>query len=494
MARFGGIPIEQETPKPTGPRFGGIPLVEKKEEPKQEPEKPFEFSTLETAKNIPSSAANLAKNIFTAITSPVQTAKAVEKTVSGGLFKASEKLDDITPDWLDFMHEPIANLIFDTSAETFGKKDEKYAEAFVGALKERYGTAENMKKTIQTDPVGAATDLAAALTGAGGIVKGTAGLTGSATLGKTGELLSKAGTAIEPISAAARTTKAAASAAIPKGLPASMYEDVAKFSTTLPAAQREQMVRTALLNKIMPTTKGVQKLEQLAANLNSKVDSLISTAQESGKSVPRQAIYKKLGELRKEKGGVRLDAPEDLVAIDQIVKNFESHLKKLKKDNLTPKDLQKLKVEAYKSINWDAKRMTGAPIKEDTYKAVAKGAKELIEEVAPGTKITNKELGKLLELQPALQRAANRIENRNLIPIDAPMQIGAGSVAGGPAGTALGVIASLMGLPKMKAANALRLQRLIETPGLDMILKGSPEVSRANLAATLSGRAKEENQ
>jgi len=54
--------------------------------------------------------------------------------------------------------------------------------------------------------------------------------------------------------------------------------------------------------------------------------------------------------------------------------------------------------------NYDAKHLSGTPVKEQTLKTVARGAKEGVEELVPGTKQTNKALGELLDIQGALQK------------------------------------------------------------------------------------------
>lgn len=418
------------------------------------------FSAIDMIKNIPGSAANAAKGIINTVAHPIETAKGVGKLASGALYKANQMLEENTPESLSFMAKPI------TGDAVLGEENAGHVDAAKQAILNRYGSIEAFKRTLETDPVGVAFDISAIVA----------------------PFSQKASAAINPINATINTGKYALGKAIPKGSPAKMYESVAKFSTTLPKAKRDAMIKTALKNKIMPTHAGVDKLDDLITGLNSKIDDLITTAEKSGKSVPRSAVYRHLKALRRDKGGARLDAPGDLQAINKVIRDFELHMKRLGKENLSPKELQKLKVDAYKSINWDAKRMTGAPIKEDTYKAVARGAKDSIEDLSPNVKGVNQELGALYELKPALQRSANRIENRNSIPIDAPLQIAAGSSAIGGAGAAAGTISSVLGLPKFKAFRALLKQGLIDDAKLSQFLKNNPNISMAEVAAVIAGR------
>lgn len=420
------------------------------------------FSAVQMVKNIPSSAANMVTGVAEAVTHPVETAEALGKMFGGVAQKYNRVLEGELPDELDWLaFSPLASILDATETDLV-----PYADVVIDAVKGRYGSVDAAIQTIEDDPVGVLADVTGALHGAG---------------------LHRTAAAVNPINAVTNTAKVSAAKLLPKGLPASMYEDVAKFSTTLTEKQRAAMVETAMLNKITPTSKGVKKIQDLVDGFNTKIDDLISAAEESGKTVPKSAIFRHIKALKKERGGVRLGASDDIEAIDKIVDNFDAHLSGLGKDKLTPKELQNIKVNAYKDINWDAKRMTGAPIKEDTFKAVAKGAKESIEELAPNVKETNAKLGELLELQPHLQRAANRIENRNMIPLDAPLQVAAGTGVGGTLGAVLGAVTSFMGLPKVKANTALRLRSLMDS-GFAEFLDNNSALSSAEIMAILASR------
>ena len=421
-----------------------------------------EFSVGEMVSNIPGSAAGVAESLVTPILHPVETAKTIGK-VAGGAVQKAAKAADIG--WL---------------SDLVGEDLTPYADAVVDAVVERYGSLDKAKNTLEKDPVGVAVDLASLISGAGA-------LTRSSTV-------AKAGAAVNPINATVNAAKVVVGKAVPDSIPANMYEGVAKFSTTIPKDKRAALVDTALNRGLAPTSAGVDKLTGLIDGLNTKIDGLIQTAQASGGTIPKQAIYKHLSELRASKGGVKLGAPKDLATINKVVREFDVYLKQLGKKDLTPEELQTLKVDAYKKINWDAKRGKGSQAKEDTYKAVAKGAKEGLEQLAPDVKATNKELGELLELQPSLQRSANRIENRNLISIDTPLQIGAGAGAGGGVGAAIGVVSSVLGIPKIKAANAIWLRKAANTKVLQAFMDNNSNISNAELIAILAGEATKNNQ
>lgn len=434
-----------------------------------------EFSWGQTARNIPASGGKLVGDMFQAVTHPVQLAKGMGGLALGAANKIGTAAGDALP-------ESAQNLAFSPTsavAQMLTSKFRPYADAAVEGIKGRYGSMDAAKQTLMNDPVGALADTAGLVSGVGAVTRAPS--------------IIKAGAALNPINAALNTVKAGASAAIPKSWPAKIYSSAAKFSTTLPEAKRAGMVETALKNKIPPTAKGVARLEGKISAYNQQIDDLIQTAQQAGKTVPKSAVYRHLKDLRQQKGGVRLDAADDLSAINATVQKFEKHLGKMGKDSLTPTDLQKLKVSSYEAINWDAKRMTGAPIKEDTYKAIARGAKESLEDLSPNIGPTNKQLGSLYELQPHLQRAANRIDNHNIISLDSSVKTAAGAGIGDASGASVGALLSILGNPKAKAQTAIRLQAIKDQGGLLGFLQNNPAISNAELMSILGGRAVGEN-
>lgn len=443
-----------------------------------------QFSFGEMVENVPSSAAGVVEDfvggVKQVVTDPVGSAQAVGGVLGGAIQKLERAIVDVLPEDAATTFKANASPLFMVAQVLDANEIDltENADAVVDAIQARYGSVEAAKETLEQDPVGALVDLSALVTGSGAV---------------------RGGAALNPINVTKNVGKNIAARSVPKNLPASMMTDVTKFSTTLTDAQRGALVNTMLKNNIMPSSKGLDDLADMIGDLNSRIDTLITTADGT---VPKQAVFRHLRELRKDKGGVRIGAQEDLNAIDNIVGGFDQHLRKLKKDQLSAEDLQKLKVDAYKEINFDARRQKGTPIKEDTLKSVARGAKESIEELAPETKTVNKALGDLLELQPALQRAAARIENRNTIPLTAPFEILSGSTVGGialgvegaAAGAALGTSLAILGLPKVKAWNALKLQGLSNKSAAEIFLANHPGTSAAELAAIMGGRATEDDE
>lgn len=262
--------------------------------------------------------------------------------------------------------------------------------------------------------------------------------------------------------------KRAIAKAIPESTPVGMYESSAKFSTTFPKAKRMEMAETALKHEIMPTAAGLDKLSGMVNKFDTQITGLIDDATAAGKTIPKGAIYKHLKALRREMGGTKVGADKNLRQIDRAAKTMDVQLKKLKKDRLTPNELQDIKQSAYKEVSYEGRQLRSQAGTEAATKAIAKGAKEAIEGVAD-VKDLNRELGKLLELEKPLSRSAARIENRNIVGIDAPIKIGAGQAAGGVPGAAVGTGLSILEHPKIKAALAIKLRKLQNSGQLELV-------------------------
>lgn len=79
---------------------------------------------------------------------------------------------------------------------------EKYADAVGQFFKDRYGSWENVKKTLETDPVGAAADVSTILTGGGAAVARAPGV-----VGKLGQVAGQVGRSVDPIVGAGKVAK-----------------------------------------------------------------------------------------------------------------------------------------------------------------------------------------------------------------------------------------------------------------------------------------------
>lgn len=405
--------------------------------------------------NINKSAVKFGKDMITPIISPLQTAESLAHLGAGVIQKA-----------------------------TGGGKDEVYVDAVVDGFKNRYGSIAAAANTATTDPIGMISDISGAIALTPAMLP---------KVGRVNSTVSNIGKAIDPVNAALNTAKYSASKVIPESAPRKLYESTAKFRPSIPNDVRSNMVNTALAHKIMPTEEGLGALGSKITALGNSIDTMIDSATKAGTKIPKGAIYRHLGSLRKDIGGVKLNAANDTKKIDQLIKVFDQHLKKSDKKELTPRELQDFKTDAYKRINFDIEQGSASYTKNEVSKAMAKAAKESLEEINPNIKTANQELGNLLELNKELPRITNRIDNHNLIGIDAPLKITAGNVAAGDVGGLLGTGMAIGGIPKVKARSALLLEQL-RNSGIGSYMNNSmlPLLMRQGLLQ--SGRLNQEFQ
>ena len=400
-------------------------------------ERPRDFSITETVKNIPASAIKLGKDIIEPILSPIKTAESLQSLGQGLIEKA-------------FVPSDIGGFNFGQT------ENEEVVDAVGSFINERYGSVDAFKNTVQTDPVGALADIAGLFSG------GATLLPKAGKVGAIGRAVEGVGKAIDPFNISVSGVKSLARSGklIPESVPEKLLESALKFRPSIKPKQRSSMTKTALKEGIMPTVSGLQKITEKLDTLDTGLNKIIDDATTAGTAIPKKAVFSKLKELRRDLGGAKVDAPADLRVIDNMAKQIDENLKRLGKDKITPRELQDLKTDAYKRINFDITQGGAGFAKQESRKAIAKGAKEALEAIDPSVRPINRQMGDLLELNKELERVVSRLDNRNLISLDTAAKIGGGGAAAGPVGASAGVAASVFGNPRVKARSALILENI----------------------------------
>jgi len=386
------------------------------------------------ATNFPSSAYGYGKDLLSLATRPKESAEAAGQLLSGGLQAAvgSQK---------------------DTEARQLFSK-------FVDNMGGRYGSLENARQTFEQDPVGMAADASSILMGTGLATRLAALPAKSAPLTSLGRGLQTVGATLEPTTAAMQGIGAAGKL-IPQGVPKKMYESAAKFSTVLTENERATLTKTALANDITPTIKGVVKTNDLIDTLNKKISTMIDEATSGGaaRTMPIDELFKDLDALGKTVLETSGDPIKGIRAIDAIEAQIRKANKLLQRTDLSPADAQKLKQNIYKELDGAYAEFTNSPVNKKAKKLIAKSAKEYLEEIIPEIKQLNAEEGALIELREVIQRSANRVTNRDLIGIGAPIKAAAGGASGLP-GAVVGYTIGLLDTPAIKSKLAFAIEKL----------------------------------
>jgi len=413
---------------------------------KQQEASRVQFSAKEAIKNLPGSIVQEGKNVIGAITQPIDTIKGIgnlalgvaEKAIPGGPYP-----------------------------------QEKYADAMGEYFGNKYGSKDAFLTELQNNPASILSDLSMFVTG------GASGAAKLASLSKLGakaapalEKVAKVGTAIDPLNLAANTAGYGITKALPTTVAPKLYESAAKFSTTLSPAERARITETALKNQIPLSYEGLGMVQSKLTDLGDKMDNLIINATDQNIKIPASKVLTSLKDVKKQSGGFKIEAAQDIKEINNIEKQFKDYLKKNKITSVTPQQLQEFKTDAYQRIDFGRSPEKPSIPKEQSYKAMAGSARQSLEDLMPELKAINAQYGSLKELQPNLQRSVGRIENRDLMGLGATAKTGAGGALGGIPGALVGFGQSLLDSPKIKGKAALELYKK-QNQGLGMFLDNS---------------------
>lgn len=387
-----------------------------------------EFSFGEMVSNIPESAAQFGSDIAQPFMHPLETAKSLGKLGMGM--------------WTKGMGLPSPN--------------NAYPEAVGQMVADRYGSLDKAKATLQQDPVGMLSDAAGVLTGGAGMLPKAS---------KAARVAGNVARSLDPINAIVQPVKAvgkAASKAVGRGgLANSLMQSSMKFGTTFSPEQRRAMSNTLLEQGIVPTEKGYSKLVDRQASLGQDIERMISEATATGQKVPLTRVLRGLGEVRQKLSGPTLSSADNLAEVNNIVRKYVTEMLDRGITELSAADLQKLKTDAYKQIEWDIRKPAPTDAAEETYKSIAREARKGIEQQVPGVKQANAQWGAMQEVKTPLARSVNRIANRDMIGIGAPIKVGAGAASGGIPGAIAGAVAGIADAPVPKAHLA-RAARALE--------------------------------
>jgi len=286
------------------------------------------------------------------------------------------------------------------------QQHEKYADAMWDFAVDRYGGWEEVKNTMQTDPVGFAFDVSTAFTGAGGALKTAANVAGkTGKIADVANVLYKVGAVTDPAVLTARGLGKVGSL-VTGSLPPIIYKHAAGLPTNMPIKKRIAAVETALEEAIPLSHNGMDKLW---VKIN-KVDSEVSDIIKSGK-------YKtaSMDEINKHIDDVidfYNDIPDSTTEIKHLEKLKEKNIKQFGMD-VPAARAQQMKKKVYKQLREAYDRQTPIKIvKEKGQMATAKGAMIELEQLYPEIKNLNKTESEYLNLFKAIEKSVPRIANQ----------------------------------------------------------------------------------
>jgi hypothetical protein len=282
--------------------------------------------------------------------------------------------------------------------------------------------------------------------------------------------------------------------------PEAAYESAMKPSPAIDASDRAAMVQTGLQNAIPISKGGVEKLSDLIDDLNSKIKGTI--AQDPNRPIDPNAVATRIDQV-KDRFGNQVVAQPDLNAIEAQRQQFLAERgAKPGSPAVAPQPTGILDASGrpVMTAGSPAQPPTPAPMmgaqdaqsmKQGTYgilrgkygeqgsavveaqKGLARGLKEEIATQFPEINNLNAAESKLLDLQPVLERAVNRISNHQVIGIGTPA-VGAAAKAvtgSSPFAQAAMIVKAVLDNPNVKSHLAIALSKGGKIPYSDALAR-----------------------
>lgn len=217
--------------------------------------------------------------------------------------------------------------------------------------------------------------------------------------------------------------------------------------------EQRKALQAGLDEGIYPTEKGAQKLDKIVEELNDTIMGKITEGSKAGAKIKTSDVVERLKAAEEHFKRVP-ESDTYLEQIDKIRKGVEK-----KGTEISLLEAQKTKQDIGALLRKEYGKLGSATVEAN--KQIVRGYKEEILEIFPElNKLNNKE-AQLLRLEPLIERAAGRINQRDLMGIGTPIAGVAGSTAMGPAAGKTAFIAkAIFDHPNVKTFLAILLNKV----------------------------------
>jgi muramidase (phage lysozyme) len=248
--------------------------------------------------NLPASAGKYGKELYEAVTSPIETVKNIGMVGGGAIIN---QLPKSAQDWLMGIASDPQKM----------QQSVQMAQAVGGEYAKKYGSIEGFKQALSSDPVSVIGDMSILLTGGGAAVAKAPGLA------KTGQVVGQVGRTIDPFNLA---TKAVTKPAQLAGLLAS---EGAGFTTGAGGSA----IREAAQSGFVGGEKANAFLDQLRSN--APVENVVNTAKSAVAEMRDQranAYRSGMVDIKKDKSILSFDKIDDILANKQEVGMYKGQV------------------------------------------------------------------------------------------------------------------------------------------------------------------------
>ena len=370
---------------------------------------------------------------------------------------------------------------------------DQFWQPFENQLKEKYGSKEAFKKTIEERPAEAMMDVSTAL-GIGGkalkkldvpaVPQARAPMNrmdlkginqenaksllmpeSVAPLTRIGNAMEQLGGQINPVSMASRAVAPIARAT--KNTPISperVYGSAMKMPLsqkwvkTLPGqeiSQRQRAIQSGIESRVFRTEYGIAKTAQLEKQARQAVDDVIKIGSEKGEIVRTEDIIKNgLGKAY-DRASKSSDPAGAKKIVDDVAVKFRAH-----GETVSLSDLNKIKRQLYDEVKWGGAEQTAlvGQLTSMGKKGMANAAKEYMENLHPELKGLNQKDAAYINLKEAIERAVARDQNKDIVGLAAK----AISVRSIP----MAILEHTLGHPHVKAVYTFAVNKARKAKGL----------------------------
>lgn len=262
-----------------------------------------------------------------------------------------------------------------------------------------------------------------------------------------------------------------------------MYQSALKPPVTAGLDKTAGMVNTGLNNGVPISAAGLDKVGTLIDNLNQRITAVVNS--NPSRKVNKFAVASRLSDTADDLSK-QVNPEKDLA----VVGNSGNEFLRNNPGNI-PADLaQAMKVGTYQQLKAKYGQMGMAQVEAE--KALARGLKEELATAFPELNDLNAQESRLLDLQPALERAVSRNANHQIIGIGTPIAGGAVALASGSpaAGAIAATIKAVVDNPTVKSKLAIALYRAGKNSGKYITMgQAAAKVSAYSAALTANSDA-----
>jgi len=263
------------------------------------------------------------------------------------------------------------------------------------------------------------------------------------------------GQVLKPVETVAKN--AAGKAALLGKTPEAAYESALKPSTTLSQGERAAVVKTGLEQEIPISKGGLEKLGEKIETLNQSIKDEI--AADPNRPIDPSKVATRADQA-KARFSQQVNKGTDLNAIEASKQQFLDE----NPGSMGAADAQAMKQGTYRVLKGKFGEQGSASV--EAQKALARGLKEEIASQFPEISKLNADESRLLDLQPVLERAVNRISNHQAIGIGTPVAGAAAKAVTGSGGVAAvaSVLKGVLDNPGVKSRLAIAISKSSKIP------------------------------